>query len=589
MKNTSLLMLLIFAVPFRALSSESVQIDWSGGGGLGGPVAQWGDQYHWAHSVCTDITGEVTLGALVNPQIDTLNVVCGETSKWADVNNDGYTDAVCLNTPRDSLYWLENPAVPGEQWARHHIASREHIWDFGEVIYEGQFYGVAVAYTIPYEDETQVGVFYYPSSGYNWMLMDIGILGEKNYTVTLETGDLDNNGYPDIVAAEWAYDNVAVWWNCSAGVPETILQPHTPYVKQLEDCDGDGDLEVFIETGWIPSSRIYWNTASGFQCQYIGDCYYTGTKAVADLDGGEYHEIAFSMFEDLYIYRHMAEDGWVLQQIASFTSVPLFYDINTDGDQDIVTCHGGELTYLYNLGQGNAWREGRLSGGYPSRIAATDIDGDSVPDITLYSPGGPAYWFLPQGEGYASSGFLESTWLCPETDPAWNSITYEWLETPETQVSIQVRTTDDLSSPPDWSPELPSGADITPYCSEDEEYFQYRLNLFSNSPDETPTVTAVFLNWTSPVEGSQEGIPVIFAPLFTPSRNPRLLVRLPEGNSCRIDVFDIAGRLCRFEALDLSPGEEGLCVLSNLPAGVYHARLHSGTRELYTRFVVATP
>lgn len=583
MRNYSKIYLLIGVVTLPGFSSVSTQNDWSGGDGAGGPVTQWDNQYSWAYSVCTDIAGEVTLGALVDPEIHPLNMVCGEIARWVDVNKDGCTDVIFLNSSRDSLYWLENPVTQGAPWLRHHITTQEYIWDFGEAMYQGEYYGVVVAYTTSYEDETLVSLFYGP---YYWV--DIGTLGDKDYSVSLETGDLDNNGYYDIVAAKYAWDEVVVWWNCAAGIPEAIMGPHTPFVTQMEDCDGDGDLEIFIETGWTPSSRIYWNTSSGFQGQYIGDCYFTTRKAVADLDGGAFSEIAFSMFNDLYIYRFTSEDGWELQKIASNTSTPLFYDINEDGESDIITFFGGELIYLYNLGQGNTWREGRFSAGIPARLASTDIDGDSTPDIALYFPDCPAYWVLPQGEGYASEGFLESTWLNPETDLGWNSISFESYGAPGTEVTIQVRSATDVSSPPDWSPELASGSDITAYCSGDDENFQYRLNLYSNSTDESPTVVSVSLDWTTSVEQPSESAVFSFLPLSNPSQLPQLLIQLPNESRCCLKIYDVAGRLCRSSVLTVFAGEERLCAIPSLPAGVYHASLLAGNRELHTRFVVTS-
>lgn len=412
-------------------------------------------------------------------------------------------------------------------------------------------------------------------------------MGDKDYTVTLETGDLDNNDFPDIVAARYAWDDVLVWWDCAAGTPEAILGAHTPFVSQLEDCDGDGDLEVFIETGWTPSSRLFWNMGSGFQQQFIGDCYFTGRKAVADLDGGDYYEIAFSMFNDLYLYRHVPGDDWVLELISSNTSTPLFYDIDGDSEDDIINCFSGDLVFLYNLGQGNAWREGRLTASVPNKLAATDIDGDSVPEVTLYTPGGPAFWFLPQAEDYAYNGYLESTWLSPETDPTWNTVSFEDNGAPETNVTIQVRSSNDIASPPDWSPELNSGADISSYCSENHEYFQYRLNLYSSSTTETPTVTSFDLNWTTSLEKANEPIAELFQAICSPSHTPQLHIQIPVENSCQVVVFDVSGRICWSSVINTLPNKVHLYIVPNLPPGVYHARLLAGEKELFTRFVVA--
>lgn len=147
MKNLALIYILLCALSFQAFSSETIQNDWSGGSGLEGPVVTWEDQYYSGYSICTSIDGEITLGAQVDPELHTLNIECGEESKWVDVNSNGYTDVICLHVEGDHLYWLENPITPNAPWIYHPITVKESIKDFGIVIFLDEFFGVAAVYT----------------------------------------------------------------------------------------------------------------------------------------------------------------------------------------------------------------------------------------------------------------------------------------------------------------------------------------------------------------------------------------------------------------------------------------------------------
>ena len=574
-----------------AFGDETSQTDWSGGGGFQGPVSIWTDQFFLSDSVTSSIPEEIILGVSLNPELDTIPFLYNGCNTippvWGDVNHDGFTDFIGLSSGKDSIYWRENPGVPDLEWVRHHAWKFEEVKDICGLVYEDEFTGIVVGYTDPWEDEIVVDILAYYLPG-SWYLYHIGFLGDDNYPLGLTTGDLDGNGLGDIVGWLWAEDAIVVWWDCVPGDYEFLIGPHCPGLVEMHDCDGDGDCELFVETSWLPSSRIYWNTGTAFTLQYIGDLYYTGCKAVADLDGGTYLEIAFAMFNDLYIYRYTAGTGWDYHFITAGARSPRFTDLNEDGEMDLIFYLNDELVILYNMGQGQSWLEVRTNTGIPGdgHLVFTDINGDSDLDFTVHNYWGEIVWFDWEGCPYCSYGYLESTWLNPEMDPVWDIISFESTQPDQTDITVQVRTADEIAEPPRWSPELESGADISPYCSADQPYFQYRLNLYSNDPEVTPSVTDVSLDWTTDLEGSSNSVETVFRPVENPSNHASLLVNLPVEGVCFIEIYDIMGRKIVSLEQTFAGGIDQVIVLPILPAGLYHSRLLSPGSIHGTRFVV---
>lgn len=588
MKSLFIMMILLAS----ASGDETSQTDWSGGGGFQGPVSIWTDQFYLSDSVTSSIPEEILLGVSLNPLLDTIPFIhtgCNSIPPvWGDVNDDGFTDFIGLSSGLDSIYWRENPGVPGAEWIRHHVWKFEEVKDFCGLVYEDEFTGIVVGYTDPWEDEIVVDILAYYLPG-SWHLYHIGFLGDDNYPLGLTTGDLDGNGLGDIVGWLWASDAIVVWWDCVPGDFEFLIGPHCPSLVELHDCDGDGDCELFVETSYLPSSRIYWNNGTSFTVQYIGDLYYTGAKAVADLDGGAYWEVAFVMFSELYIYRYTAGSGWDYHFITDWAaSPPRFTDLNEDGEMDLMIYRDNELAVLYNMGQGQTWLEARMNTGIPGgHLVFTDINGDSDTDFTLHNSNyGEIVWFDWEGCPFYGRGYLESTWLDPEMDSVWDIISFGSNQPDQTDITVAVRTADDIADPPRWSPELESGADISPYCSADQPYFQYRLNLYSNDPEVTPSVTDVSLEWTTSLEGSSISVGTAFRPVQNPSNRASLLVSLPADGDCFIEIYDIAGRKIVSTEHTFTGGIDQVIQLPVLPAGLYHSRLVSPDSIHSTRFVI---
>lgn len=588
MKYFNLVCLMLSVLTVKSISSVATQSNWSGGIWMGAPQGEWTDRFHGSSSVCTNKNGEITLSGTLQVDLIPLNLSCADDSKWADIDLDGLTDVVCRSASDDSLYWFRNPGIPDEPWPKFLITVKEKIWSFDLAILNGQFTYISVAYVSQDSDLNQVDSFWMNSPA-TWYGYNIGELESNTNQCSVTSEDIDGNGVLDIAASQHGCGEVVVWWNTSPGTPELIVSLYYPMRPEFHDLDNDGDLEFFIELVQPYTLVLFWNTGPGWVDQHFWEYYMTGYKSVTNFNGGPRNEVVFSMFNELNILWHVAGTGWVQEIITSPSDAyPVLYDINDDDELDIITSYGGtELAFLYNLGMGEAWREGRMFEAIPTLLALAEINGDSDPDVVLYTPNGSSCWFHPEGETFTAEGFLESTWLSPEKDLSWNTISYENSGSAETSVSIQVRSSSDVSSPPEWSPELASGTDITQYCPGTDDYFQYRLNLYSDDPDESPVVTSVSLDWTTALpEESESVLGTVFRPSSSPAESPVLLIQLPVDSSCRIEVFDISGRVISSCGRDVSASVMNHLVVPDLPDGIYHARLRFGENVMNTRFTV---
>ena len=100
-----LLTILVFsAVSFAETANQT---DWSGGGGVPGPVTDWGSSYFASSLVSTTITGVLRLasGVLPTPTEHTVgDNFNGAASVYAiDIDDDGNTDVLVATRSDDGI------------------------------------------------------------------------------------------------------------------------------------------------------------------------------------------------------------------------------------------------------------------------------------------------------------------------------------------------------------------------------------------------------------------------------------------------------------------------------------------------------
>lgn len=226
-------------------------------------------------------------------------------------------------------------------------------------------------------------------------------------------GDLDGNGYPDLVVAGSERIPPATNRDRRRGVAVllndgTALQPHGPlflpgsgplYDIALGDLDGDGNAEVVVLDGGTVA--VLWNRNGELDpgprlrapAPADGDRSGQSEFALADIDGDRRLDVVSWVRPGLnrpsYVIVHRSTGSRTFASSVVATVDDSFYavavaDFDGDGDVDVVAHgRGRRLQVLVNRGDGRFDVQTR-----PRRLAAdgqvaADVDGDGRPDLVL--------------------------------------------------------------------------------------------------------------------------------------------------------------------------------------------------------------
>lgn len=218
-------------------------------------------------------------------------------------------------------------------------------------------------------------------------------LGNLN-THGLDVGDLNGDGWLDLVFVNYS-DNVnEVWLNQEAGV-FTCTQAFSganSLAVTLGDLDGDGDLDAYVanrgagNTVWLNDGQSY-------------------DVALGDVDGdGDL---------DAVVGNHENQDNrvWLNDGTGTFTKGQAFGgrrslgvalgDLDGDGDLDVFFANYRQgNTIWFNDGTGSFVNSGQSLGGrYSSEVALGDVDGDGDLDAVVANlAAGDVVW-LNDGTG----------------------------------------------------------------------------------------------------------------------------------------------------------------------------------------------
>lgn len=232
-----------------------------------------------------------------------------------------------------------------------------------------------------------------------------------DYPWSVETGDINADGFPDFVTnGVWPDNDLQIFFsNGDLSFSPQALGSGGHLVQDIElsDLDLDGDLDIITWHDSSPFIKWWQNSDGSFISQNLPantddqDAFIDGAVRAVDLDNDGDLDILSMSDTALLWYEN---DG---NQSFSERSIPFTRpehltvgDLDEDGDQDIIVSRnsGDELLWIRNDGSGSfstislANNLGSLSTIKATRIFDVDVDGDN--DIIVQSRVGSLVFLL---------------------------------------------------------------------------------------------------------------------------------------------------------------------------------------------------
>jgi hypothetical protein len=269
--------------------------------------------------------------------------------EFVDADRDGYYDLVCANNDNykgiDSQIWWGRPGLSREN-ADSVDAGRPCAVTTGDCNGDG-WPDLAFSAVEPEDDTGKTMIFLNQGGGVFNYQPDLLLPPSLN----VQSGDLNGDGYDDLVAAGW-YDTEN---HCYLGGPQglsttadlTFTSPvdAASYSNDIliYDLDDDGHVDVVVGVALHSDVQIFMGSHGGVDTiadqslSVTGYCYAVGA---GDINGDGHTDLVLSLWEKLRVYEGTAT-GWSDSRFHDITPSGSSYamdvlDVDHDGFDDIV-------------------------------------------------------------------------------------------------------------------------------------------------------------------------------------------------------------------------------------------------------------
>lgn len=225
----------------------------------------------------------------------------------------------------------------------------------------------------------------------------------------IATGDVDSDGTPDVLCLS-GHADAMLYFSDSTAVLEAPVYMRTSGSSsgqaQLEDVTGDGKPDLIV-AGGANSFFVYRHDGGRGFLPAVAYAYaddetpWSDAIIVTDVDGDGANEVVVPIPANrpeavLQVFKQSPSGYLVLWKTIPALDIPaglIDFDIDADGDEDLLVSHGGWDTVgrYMRRGQGlsgvELWSSVSTEGG-SRRVAWGDLNHDGNPDIAVANTGG---------------------------------------------------------------------------------------------------------------------------------------------------------------------------------------------------------
>ncbi len=269
-----------------------------------------------------------------------------------DIDNDGTLDIIASDN--DNVFWYQNTITSTATFSEEIYLPNQELTVISEFHFQDMD-GDNILDIIMLGNPLEIGWMKGLDNQGNFASYDILSLEGRYY---VRISDFDGDGDLDMVSPDYYLGDWSLGWvsntdgNGDFGSSNFSIDPLTerPEDLQIADLDGDGDDDVILgaKTGYNNAFYFYW-------------------------------------------YENQLNQGgtWIKKTISDTTRLapPTIYDIDTDGDLDIVTSSGGSgglIVFENSNGAGDFIQHTSMNiyGGFD--MHNVDINNDGIQDIVSY-------------------------------------------------------------------------------------------------------------------------------------------------------------------------------------------------------------